>query len=217
MEKAPENGKESPHSAHANGMNEWINESINHLHIKGIVLYYWSSLRCIKWGILIHYRGLKFPHRAAVLLVLESDGACISLNCHSAKESIVLVLVWCSKARGDREQDLWRYYMPEGSMNKWYDKPSGDDYCSKKCELWEQWSTDLAISPTLTKHFNIQSENTTFKTLWLSPLPTIHTDIADSCVLPVMFHRSVSILSGCPIINIYNCYQYRKLSWVGPM
>jgi hypothetical protein len=23
MEKAPENGKESPHSAHANGMNEW--------------------------------------------------------------------------------------------------------------------------------------------------------------------------------------------------
>jgi len=24
MEEAPENGKESPHSAHANGMNEWI-------------------------------------------------------------------------------------------------------------------------------------------------------------------------------------------------
>jgi len=24
MEKAPENGKESPHSAHANGMNEYI-------------------------------------------------------------------------------------------------------------------------------------------------------------------------------------------------
>jgi len=23
MEKAPENSKESPHSAHANGMNEW--------------------------------------------------------------------------------------------------------------------------------------------------------------------------------------------------
>ena len=25
MEEAPENGKESLHSAHANGMNEWIN------------------------------------------------------------------------------------------------------------------------------------------------------------------------------------------------
>jgi len=24
----------------------------------------------------IYYSGLKFPHRAAVLLVLESDGAC---------------------------------------------------------------------------------------------------------------------------------------------
>ena len=24
MEEAPENGKESPHSAHANGMNEWM-------------------------------------------------------------------------------------------------------------------------------------------------------------------------------------------------
>jgi hypothetical protein len=25
MEEAPENGKESSHSAHANGMNEWMN------------------------------------------------------------------------------------------------------------------------------------------------------------------------------------------------
>jgi len=25
MEEAPENGKESLHSAHANGMNEWMN------------------------------------------------------------------------------------------------------------------------------------------------------------------------------------------------
>jgi hypothetical protein len=25
MEETPENGKESSHSAHANGMNEWIN------------------------------------------------------------------------------------------------------------------------------------------------------------------------------------------------
>ena len=27
MEEAPENGKESPQSAHANGMNEWIAEN----------------------------------------------------------------------------------------------------------------------------------------------------------------------------------------------
>jgi hypothetical protein len=29
MEEAPENGKESSHSAHANGMNEWMNECLN--------------------------------------------------------------------------------------------------------------------------------------------------------------------------------------------
>jgi len=55
------------------------------------------------------------------------------------------------------------------------------------------------------------------KTLWLSPLTTINIDISDSCVLPVMFHSSLSILSGCPIINIHSCHQDRKLSWVGPM
>jgi hypothetical protein len=29
MEEAPENGKESSHSAHANGMNEWMNVDNN--------------------------------------------------------------------------------------------------------------------------------------------------------------------------------------------
>jgi hypothetical protein len=29
MEKTPENGKETSHYAHANGMNEWMNQSIN--------------------------------------------------------------------------------------------------------------------------------------------------------------------------------------------
>ena len=29
MEEAPENGKESSHSAHANGMSEWMNEWMN--------------------------------------------------------------------------------------------------------------------------------------------------------------------------------------------
>jgi len=34
----------------------------------------------------IYYRGLKFPHRAVVLLVLGSDGACTGLNGHSARK-----------------------------------------------------------------------------------------------------------------------------------
>jgi hypothetical protein len=65
------------------------------LHIKGIVLYYWSSLRCINCGIVIYCRGLKFPHGAVVLLVLESDGACTGLNGHCARKTKVLVLVFC--------------------------------------------------------------------------------------------------------------------------
>ena len=64
-----------------------------------------AALRCIK-SCVIYYSGLKFPQRAVVLRVLESDGACTSLNGHCARKSMVLVLVWCYKARGDREQDL---------------------------------------------------------------------------------------------------------------
>ena len=46
---------------------------------------------------MFYYRGRKFPCRAVVLLVLESDGACTSLNGHSAIKSAVLVLVCCYK------------------------------------------------------------------------------------------------------------------------
>ena len=38
---------------------------------------------------MIYYRGLKFPHIAVVLLVLESDGACTGLNGHSARKICV--------------------------------------------------------------------------------------------------------------------------------
>jgi hypothetical protein len=37
MEEAPENGKELSHSAHANGMNEWMNECIFTFHCEHIM------------------------------------------------------------------------------------------------------------------------------------------------------------------------------------
>jgi len=40
----------------------------------------------------IYYRGLKFPQRAVVLLLLEGDAAYTSLNGHSAGKCAVLVL-----------------------------------------------------------------------------------------------------------------------------
>jgi hypothetical protein len=41
-----------------------------------------------------------------VLLALESNAACSSLNGYCARKSAVLVLELCYKFKGDREQDL---------------------------------------------------------------------------------------------------------------
>jgi hypothetical protein len=129
------------------------------------------------------------------------------------QEKVVLVLVSCYKAGGDREQDLWRYWLSAGCNKQWYDRASGYGCLNNKCLKGEQWSSDLAVSCTLTKHSDIQSENTSYKT-WLSPLTTIHIDLADSSVLPLLFLKSLSILSCCPIINTQSCQQDRKFSWV---
>jgi hypothetical protein len=134
------------------------------LHIEGIVLYYWSSFRCIKCWIVIYCRELKFPHKAVVVLVVKSDGACTSLNGHCAWESAVLVLVCCYKASGDREQYLWRYWLSEGCIKQRYNRASGCGCFCSECLKGEQWGSDLAVSCTLTKHSGIQSGNTRFKT-----------------------------------------------------
>jgi len=74
------------------------------------------------------------------------------------KNIAMLVLVWCYKARGDREQDLWRYWLPEGCIKKRYYKSAGEGCLSKKCELREQWKNHIAVSHTLAEHCDIQSE-----------------------------------------------------------
>ena len=72
------------------------------LHIKGTVLCFWSSLRCIKiW----------------VLLALEIDAGCTSLSGHSGRKIEVLILVWCYKASVDREQDLWMYWRSKAALS----------------------------------------------------------------------------------------------------
>jgi hypothetical protein len=139
-----------------------------------------------------------------------------SLNGHSAWKSAVLVLVRCCKSMGDREHSLWRYWPPEGCNEKWYDKPTGYGFLSKKCWLGEQWSSDIAVSCNLAKHSNIQSENARFETLWFSPLTRISINVADSSQLRLLFLRSLSILWGCPVVNIYSCHQEMKL-WIEPL
>ena len=75
--------------------------------------------------IVIYYRGLKFPQRAVVFLPLEIDAACSHLITHFARKITVLLEAWSYKARCDREQDLWRYWLPERCIKQWYDKPTG--------------------------------------------------------------------------------------------
>ena len=83
-------------------------------------------------------------------------------------------------------------------------------------EVWagEQWNSDIAVSCTLAKHSDVQSEKTT---LWFSPLTRICSDVEFGSLHPLLFLRSVSILSHCPIINISCCHRDVKLSWTGPM
>jgi hypothetical protein len=83
--------------------------------------------------------------------------------------------------------------------------------------MGEQWSSNLAVSSILANQSDIQSVNARFQTLWLSPLTRIHGVVADSCVLPLLFLRSLSIFSDCRIINIHSCQQDGKLLWVGLM
>jgi len=68
-----------------------------------------------------------------VLLPLESDAACTILSGHSARKSTLLVLVWCYKATGDRDQGLWRYWLSEQCIKQRYVKPTGDS-CLQ--EVW---------------------------------------------------------------------------------
>jgi len=75
---------------------------------------------------------------------------------HTVQEIAVLVLVWLYKARVDREQDLWRYWLPECTIKQWYNKPTGDGCLRKNCGLGEEWSIDIAVSHTLAKCSDMQ-------------------------------------------------------------
>ena len=108
------------------------------------------------------------------------------------KRNWSIVFSMILQSQGDREQDLWRYRLSEGCIKQRFDKRSGYVCLSKKCELWEQWSSNLAVYCALTKLSDIQSGNTVFETYWLSPLTSISSDAADSSLLSLLFLRSLS-------------------------
>ena len=61
----------------------------------------------------------------------------------------------------------------------------------KKCGLGEQWGSDIAVSCTLAKQSDIQSENISFEMLWFTTLTWISIDVADSYLHPLLFLRSL--------------------------
>jgi len=48
---------------------------------------------------------------------------------------------------------------------------------------------------------------------WSTPLTRIYIDVAGSCVLPLLFLRSLRIVSGCHIINICGGHQV-LINWI---
>ena len=78
----------------------------------------------------------------------------------------------------------------------------------------KQWPCSISYLDQALKHTEWKHK---IQNTMIAPQPTIHIDIAGSCVLRLLFLRFLSILSGYPIINIHSCHQDRKLSWVGLM
>jgi len=128
------------------------------------------------------------------------------------KKSAVLVLVWCYKARCDREQDLWSYWLTEGCIKHWCDKPSGYGFVSKKYEQGEHVAVTFLYLVPCSSCLTYIVKKTRFETLCSTPLTGICSDTAVRSLLAFLFHRSLS----SPVINICSCFQDLKLSWIGP-
>jgi hypothetical protein len=133
---------------------------------------------------------------------------------HSARKIVVLFVLWCYKARGDREQDLWMYWSPECCIKHWYDK-SGVYFSSARSVSWgsnEAVSLLYLVPWPSTLTYRVKTQDS--KHSWFTPLMRFSIHTADNSLLPLLFLRTASILSGCPIISICSCYKDMNLSWI---
>ena len=184
------------------------------LHVKAIVLYFWSFLNVLNAELWFVIGDLNFP-REQWFSLLESDNLCNNLSGHSAGKIAVFV-VWCYKARGDKEKDLWTYWPPEGCIKQWYDKLE----CMVASARSVSWVSNETLSllylvpwPS-TRTYRMKTQGS--KNYWFTPLMIFFIHTADDSLLLLLFLRTVSILSGCPVINTHSCYEDMKLSWIGP-
>jgi hypothetical protein len=153
-----------------------------------------------------------------VLLVLESDVVCTCLNGLYTKKVQYFLKYDATKPEVIENGICKSYWLPERYIKRWYDTPAGESCLCKNCGLGEEWRSDIAVSRTLSKCPYVQYANTRFRNTSESmPLTRISIDVAENSVLPLLFRRSVNILSCCHIINICGGHQDMKLRWTGPM
>jgi hypothetical protein len=152
-----------------------------------------------------------------VVLPLESDAACTSLNGHSAWKSALLVLVWCYKATGDREQDLWGYWLPEGCIKQCYGKPAGDG-CLQEVragEATKQWHRCIlylgqALWHTVWKHkiqnfmITTTDQNLHCWSRWVSASFTVSLGLWAFC-------QAVLLLTYVVATKMWSCHELDPL------
>jgi hypothetical protein len=129
----------------------------------------------------------------------------------------VLVLVWSYKGSGDREQYLWRYWLPERYIKQWHDKPTGDGWLQEVWAGGAMKQCHCCISYLGQVLWCAVGKQKFWGYYWFTPLTTLSIQTADNCLLPLLFFRCLTILSGCHIFNICFGHQDMKLWWIGPI
>ena len=129
---------------------------------------------------------------------------------------MLLFIVWCFKARGDKEHDLWRHWSPEGCIKQWYDKPEGMVASARSVSWGSNDAVSLLYLVTWPSAGTYRVKTQDLKHSWFTPLMIFFVHTADNSLLHLLFLSSVSILSGSPVINTRSRYKDTKLSWIGP-
>jgi hypothetical protein len=98
------------------------------------------------------------------------------------KKSAVLVVVWCYKVIGDREQDLWKYWLPEG----WFRGGMTSLWVMAASAKRVNWRRNEALTWLYLVPWPILwcavCRRNFKKHFWSTPLTRISIDVADSSV-----------------------------------
>jgi hypothetical protein len=156
-------------------------------------------------------KSVKYPQRAVVFLVLESDAACTIFNGHSKKK----VQFWFKYDATNTEVIENRIF--EGTDCLKAALSSGMTSLQVMVASATSWSSGYIEAVSLlylvpwpsTITYRVDTQDSKYN---LIPLNTVSIDVADSSLLRLLFFRSLSIVSGCPVLNMCVCHHDVKFS-----